>query len=139
MDDMAFRMNAWFGREAAEKVEGVKAKMLASMGAVLDRGWSETDETGLFRAAVGGALWSIGYDTAEGRQVRWNMEVLEKITSVIQAAERGVPVDFSQAFPGETVGGPLPLIMWWTESKVLAARRKEEAVNAKEGAVNADA
>lgn len=114
--DTCFMINVSFGKNASARVSGINNKVKASMRAVLDENWLETNEDNLFRAAVGGVLVDVGVSSDDGQRIARTMEALNKVVAMLIAAQAGVKVDAASALPDE-IEQFLPLKQWWLEVK----------------------
>ena len=119
MSDAVLMINATIGRDAAKDVEGLEAKVRASMRAVLAGNWMELSDDNLMRAGIAGALLDVGTDSEDGRKLTKSIDALKKISAMLAALQAGISVDVASAMPeeGDEI---LPLVKWWQEEKEAA-------------------
>lgn len=126
MTDNILAINATIGRSASATVEGLEAKVKASMRAVLDGNWMIVDnDDALFRAGLAGALLDVGADSDDGKRLTESIVVLRKISAFFTAAQAGLSIDLSSALPEEGEEQPLPLLEWWHETKEFSQHKPE--------------
>lgn len=116
MNDVVLTINSQIGQRAADAVTGLEEKVKASMRAVREGNWMETNEDALFRAGVGGALLSVGRDSLEGERLISSINALRRFSAFLTAAQAGVSADLSSVIRDDEEK-PLPLMQWWRETK----------------------
>ena len=111
MNDTGVAILADSGKRAAVSVEGLEAKLIASMKAVRADNWLALDNEAQFRAALGGVLISLpeGEDKA---RLKTSISAIAKMNSFLQATSAGLTVELPDIPPGI-----LPLIKMWADSK----------------------
>jgi hypothetical protein len=113
MNDVALSINATMGKTAAARVDGLEAKVKASMKAVIDGDWMASNDDALFRAGVAGALLDVGSDSEDGQRLTSSIEFLKRFSAFLNAASAGLDV----SPPDLSDEDPLPLMKWWHEVK----------------------
>lgn len=111
-------INANMDADAARKVEGLEAKVRASMLAVIKGDWMAADDDDLFRSGVGGAMIAVGEGTPKYAQLTASMKALQKFSAFLTANRAGLTVSIIDALKKED-GEPetLPLTQWFREAK----------------------
>ena len=123
MSDAILMINASYGKAAADNVEGLEAKVRASMRAVIRENWLTLDEDLLFRAGIGGAMLSVERGTDDYIMLEQSVAALRKFTAFLAASQAGISVD-----PADLPGGDdaiLPLMQWWREARQEERRNHE--------------
>lgn len=110
-------INANLGRRGAKDAVGLEAKVKASMRAVREGNWLETNDDALFSAGVGGALLDVGADSDDGRRLTASLDAMRKLIAFLNAAQAGLSVDATSVLPPDDAELPLPLLGWWHETK----------------------
>ena len=111
MNEAGVAILAASGWDAAVTVEGLEAKLMASMRAVRTDNWLALDNDSQFRAALGGVLLALP-DGKDKELLERSIRTFSKMNSYLSAAIAGLSVELPE-FDTDI----LPLIKMWEDSK----------------------
>ena len=110
MNDTVLMINASFGKSASQKEIGLENKIKASMKAVKEGNWMETNEDALFRSSLAGVYLDVGQTSEDGMRLTESVNALKSFNAFIAAAQAGLNPEVPKVS-----GELLPLMGWWHE------------------------
>lgn len=117
MNNITLSINASICRSAAKEVEGLENKVKASMRCVRKEDWMGSTDDELFRAAIGGALLDVGWDSEDGVKLVEAIEAIKSFNAFLSAAGMGLNPEVP-----EIAEDILPLMRWWEETKTKESK-----------------
>ncbi len=106
-------INARLGADACRGIDGLEAKVKASMRGVLAGNWMETGDARLFEAAIGGVLMMLPHGSQDERRLLRSLKLVGQMEAWLQATRAGLKAEPPQVDEQDV----LPLIGWWHEAK----------------------
>lgn len=122
MNMAVISINAQLAAEDVKAAVGLENKIKAAMKAVILKNWMDTNDDSMMRAALAAVLLDVGKDSAEGKRLLQEIDILKRMNALLTMNQQGIPMTMDTAFSGidieEVSKGPrLPLLAMWKEAK----------------------